>query len=126
MPKPKAAVPSAAVRSSATAWTFLTNYAHVLLCIAQDPTSRMRDVAMKVGITERAVQHIVAELEAAGYLSRTRDGRNNRYTMHTELTLRHPVERHCPISTLIEMTLRGGNGETRKSIPGARRPVRGS
>ena len=126
MPKPKAAVPSAAVPSSATAWTFLTNYAHVFLCIAQDPTSRMRDVAMKVGITERAVQHIVAELEAAGYLSHDREGRNNHYTMHTELPLRHPVERHCPISTLIEMTLRGGNGETRKSIPGARRPVRGS
>ena len=121
MPKLKAAAPS-----SATAWTFLTNYAHVLLCIAQDSTSRMRDVAMKVGITERAVQHIIAELEAAGYLSRTRDGRNNRYTMHTELTLRHPIEQHCPIATLIEMTMSGGNGETRKSIPGARRPVRGS
>ncbi len=126
MPKPKAAVPSAAGPSSATAWTFLTNYAHVLLCIARDPTSRMRDMAMKVGITERAVQHIVAELEAAGYLSRTRDGRNNRYTMHTELPLRHPVERHCSISTLIEMTLRDGNDMTRKSIAGARRPVRGS
>jgi DNA-binding IclR family transcriptional regulator len=86
----------------------------------------MRDVAMKAGITERAVQHIVAELEEAGYLSRTRDGRNNRYTIHTELPLRHPVERHCSISTLIEMTLRGGNDVTRKSIAGARRPVRGS
>ncbi len=126
MPKPKAAVPSAAGPSSATAWTFLTNYAHVLLCIARDPTSRMRDVAVKAGITERAVQHIVAELEEAGYLSRTRHGRNNRYTMHTELALRHPVERHCSISTLIEMILRGGNDVTRKSIAGARRPVRGS
>ncbi len=86
----------------------------------------MRDVAMKVGITERAVQHIIAELEEAGYVSRTRDGRNNRYTIHTELPLRHPVERHCPISTLIEMTLRDGNGETTKSILIARRLLRGS
>lgn len=103
MPKPQATG-----SSSATSWTFLTNPAHVLVCIAQDPTSRMRDMAMKVGITERAVQHIVADLEEAGYLSRTRVGRKNRYTVHTEMPLRHPIERHCLISTLIEMTLRGG------------------
>ena len=62
---------------------------------------------MKVGITERAVQHIVAQLEEAGYLSHDREGRNNHYMVHTDLPLRHPVEQHCGVSTLIEMTLKG-------------------
>ena len=56
-------------------WTFLSNHGHVLLCIAQEPEIRLRDVAERVGITERAVQRIVADLEEAGYLSRAREGR---------------------------------------------------
>ncbi len=66
-------------------WTFLTNHAHVLLCVARDPGARLRDVADVVGITERAAQRIVAELEEAGYLTRTRDARRNRYEVHPEL-----------------------------------------
>ena len=93
-------------RSSDSAWTFLTNHAHVLLCIAQDPRTRMRDLAQTVGITERAVQRIVAELEEAGYLSRARHGRTNRYTVHKDLPLRHPVERHCQVFSLIRMIQR--------------------
>lgn len=93
--------------SLATTWTFMSNHAHVILCIAENPKSRTRDLAMKIGITERAVQRIVAELEAAGYLSHDREGRNNHYTVHTDLPLRHPVEQHCGVSTLIEMTLMG-------------------
>ena len=58
-------------------WTFLTNYAHVLLCLAGDPARRMRDIAADVGITERGVQRIIAELEAAGYIERVRKGRRN-------------------------------------------------
>ena len=84
-------------------WTFLTNHAHVLLCIAKDPELRMRDVAAAVGVTERAVQRIVAELEEAGYVLREREGRRNRYQVRTELPLRHPIERHREVAALIEM-----------------------
>ncbi len=73
-------------------WTFFTNHAHVLLCIARDPEIRVRDLALLVGITERAAQRIVADLVAAGYLERSRDGRRNRYQVRADLPLRHPVE----------------------------------
>ena len=62
-------------------WTFFSNYAHVLICIAQEPTVRLRDVAEKVGITERAVQKIVTELEGAGAIERHREGRRNHYSI---------------------------------------------
>ena len=84
-------------------WTFLTNHSHVLLCLAQDPESRLRDVAERVGVTERAVQGIVAELEEAGVLTRIRDGRRNRYEFHPEQPLRHPVEAHCRVQALLDM-----------------------
>ena len=84
-------------------WTFLTNHAHVLLCIAREPEMRMRDIAHLVGITERAVQRIVAELEEAGYIERIRHGRRNRYEVRTNLPLRHPIERHERVSSLIEL-----------------------
>lgn len=73
-------------------WTFLTNHAHVMVCLRRDPVARMRDVAAAVGITERAAQRIVSELEEAGYLEREREGRRNRYTLNTALPLRHPLE----------------------------------
>ena len=73
-------------------WTFLTNHAHVLLALTRDPEARLRDVADLVGITERAAQRIVAELEEAGYLTRKRDGRRNRYEIHPDVPLRHPLE----------------------------------
>ncbi len=73
-------------------WTFFTNHAHVLLCIARDPEIRVRDLAVLVGITERAAQRIVADLVAAGYLERSRDGRRNHYRVRADLPLRHPVE----------------------------------
>ena len=84
-------------------WTFLTNHAHVLLCIAQDPGIRLRDVAGRVGITERATQRIVAELEAGGYLERTRVGRRNHYDLHPEIRLRHPIERHLEVGALLDL-----------------------
>lgn len=86
-------------------WTFLTNHSHVLLCLVQDPEMRMRDVAERVGITERAVQRIVSELEAAGYVERTREGRRNRYEVKGDLPLRHPVEGHRDLSALIKLIL---------------------
>lgn len=89
-------------------WTFLSNHAHVLLCIAQEPESRLRDVAERVGITERAVQRIVADLEEAGYLSRSREGRRNRYEVHANRPLRHPIESHREVSVLIDLILGPG------------------
>ena len=82
-------------------WTFLTNHAHVLLCIAENPAVRLRDVAELVEITERAAQRIVAELEEAGYLSHERIGRRNRYQVNAELPLRHALENHLEIGTLL-------------------------
>lgn len=86
-----------------TGWTFLTNHAHVLLCIARNPDMRLRDVAVAVGITERAAQRIVAELVEAGYISRERNGRRNSYEVHPELPLRHPVEREHHIGELLDV-----------------------
>ncbi len=82
-------------------WTFLTNHAHVLICVAQDPNMRLRDIAERVEITERAAQRIVAELVAAGYLDRTREGRRNSYKLNTALPLRHPLEQQHSVGEII-------------------------
>ena len=84
-------------------WTFLTNHAHVLLSIARNPTARLRDVAASVGITERAAQAIVADLEAAGYLHRTRVGRRNEYTVDPSGHFRHPAEADRRIGDLLAL-----------------------
>ena len=82
-------------------WTFLTNHAHVALCICRDPAIRLRDLATKVGITERAAQRIVTDLVNDGYLERTRVGRRNHYAVHPELPLRHPIEHDRPLGELL-------------------------
>jgi hypothetical protein len=97
---PLAAPPPAAERPP---WTFLTNHAHVLLCVSLDPQARIRDLAGRVGITERAVQRIIAELEAEGYLDHEREGRRNVYRVNAHLPLRHPVERQSKISALLAL-----------------------
>lgn len=89
--------------NAAGSWTFLTNHAHVLLCLAAAPGARLRDVADAVGITERAVQHIVADLAAAGVLVRAREGRRNRYTLNGDAPLRHPIEAHRRVADLMEL-----------------------
>lgn len=86
-------------------WTFLTNHAHVLFCLAREPNLRLRDVASKVGITERAVQRIVADLHDAGFIDVQKEGRRNRYTVHREKHLRHPVERHKTIADLLRLVI---------------------
>ncbi len=86
-----------------SSWTFLTNHAHVLLCIARDPGIRLREVAAQVGITERAAQRIVAELVEAGYLTREREGRRNHYEVHDALPMRHPLERRHEIGELLSL-----------------------
>ena len=92
---------SAPAAPTEATWTFLSNHSHVLLCLAQDPESRLRDVAERVGITERAVQRIVSDLEKGGVLEHSRDGRRNRYTIHDDQPLRHPVEAHCTVRALL-------------------------
>jgi DNA-binding IclR family transcriptional regulator len=91
--------------STASGWTFLTNHAHVLFCIVQDPEVRLRDVATRVGITERAVQRIVTDLENEGYLRVSKEGRRNRYQVNFDLPLRHPIERHRSVRALIALVL---------------------
>jgi len=86
-----------------TGWTFLTNHAHVLLCIARDPDIRLRDVADFVGITERAAQRIVSELVDANYLDRTREGRRNRYQLNPDTPLRHPLDRNHAIGDILDV-----------------------
>lgn len=84
-------------------WTFLTNHGHILLSIAEDPGIRMRDAAKKVGITERAAQRIIADLLEEGYLTRQKVGRRNRYELHPELPLRHPVEGRARMGLLLPL-----------------------
>lgn len=93
-------------------WTFLTNHAHVLVCLRRDPAARVRDVAAAIGITERAAQRIVADLERAGYLSRQREGRRNRYTLHEQLPLRHPLEQGSRVGDLLALLADGGPAPT--------------
>jgi hypothetical protein len=82
-------------------WTFLSNHSHVLFCIAFWPNIRIRDIAVKVRITERAVQRIMVDLERGGYLKRERVGRQNHYRLEPGLRLRHPLERHVEVGRLL-------------------------
>lgn len=91
------------VEQSASTWSFLSNHTHVLLCISEDADITVRELALRVGITERAVMRIVGELDEAGAIERRREGRRNRYTVNHDLPLRHPVEQHCTIGDLIRM-----------------------
>jgi len=105
-------------------WTFFTNHAHVLFCISLDPEIRLRDVADRVGITERAVQRIVTELEAGGFITRQRTGRRNSYVVHPNLPLRHPIESHRSVADLLRLVLQQGDtllvaAEPRPKVSGA-------
>ena len=84
-------------------WTFLTNHAHALICIARDPGIRLRDVAEHVGVTERAAQRIVSDLVEGGYLDRLREGRRNTYQVRADRPLRHPVENGHHIGEILEV-----------------------
>jgi hypothetical protein len=86
-----------------TSWTFLTNHAHVLFLLSQTSDLVLREVALRVGITERAVQRIIADLESEGFVERARVGRKNHYRIFTDLPLRHPIESHRTIGDLIAL-----------------------
>jgi DNA-binding Lrp family transcriptional regulator len=91
--------------AAARRWTFLTNHAHVLLCITANPDIRIRDIAELVGITERAAHRIVADLVAEGYISTTKVGRRNRYTIESKRGFRHPMLGGHPVSPIVEVLL---------------------
>ena len=93
----------ATVAEAQSEWTFLTNHAHVLLAISADPELRLRDIAERVGITERAAQRIVSELNDAGYVKIRREGRRNLYQVQRGQRLRHPAERHHRIGELLDV-----------------------
>lgn len=84
-------------------WTFLSNHAHVLAVLHSDPEKVLREVAIEVGITERAVQKIIQDLEDGGFIKRERVGRHNRYHIHTGQSLRHPIEAHRKIGDLLKL-----------------------
>jgi hypothetical protein len=84
-------------------WSFLTNHARVLLCIANDPGVRLREIGDAVGITERAAHRIVTELSDVGYISRQRVGRRNRYTIQSDLPIRDPLAREQRIGDLLAL-----------------------
>ena len=102
-------------------FSFLTNHGLALLCIAEDPQIRMRDIASTVGITERAAQRLVSDLIEYGYVHRTRDGRRNSYTLRTDLPLGLPTQRDVDLSTLLDVLVadpaaQDGLGRELKSV----------
>ena len=97
-------------------FTFLTNHARVLIMIAETPTIRLRDIAAQIGITERATQRIVGDLEAEGHLSHEKEGRRNHYSLHPDAHLRHPLESEIEIGQLVEfISSRGVSTKTPNS-----------
>ncbi|MEY4361580.1 MAG: hypothetical protein RL391_886 [Actinomycetota bacterium] len=82
-------------------WTFLSNHAHVLVCLAEDPNALVREVALRVGITERRVNGIIGELEAAGIIRIRKVGRRNSYSVNRRARLRHPLESHKTVDDLL-------------------------
>ena len=88
-------------------WVFLSNHGYLLVCIARDPSIRISEIADRVGIGERAAQKIIGDLVADGYVTRTRDGRRNRYTINREAHLRHPLIGDRQIGPLVDSLLDG-------------------
>jgi DNA-binding transcriptional ArsR family regulator len=105
---------------------FLTNHSFVLLCIADDPEVRLRDMAVRVGITERSAHRIVSELEEMGYVTREREGRRNSYRIATKRPLRHPLADRRPLGELVALLNGGPPKQKRRSSArssgGARKP----
>ena len=92
---------------SSAGWTFLSNHGHVLVCLARDPDVRMRDVASAVGITERAVQQIVRDLVAGGYVEKEKLGRRNRYRVVRSSHFRHELEADVSLGPFVDLVLTG-------------------
>ncbi|HEU4545499.1 MAG TPA: winged helix-turn-helix domain-containing protein [Microlunatus sp.] len=88
-------------------WSFLTNHARALLCIAHDPGARLRDIAAKLDVTERSAHAIVTDLVDAGYVIKDRDGRRNRYRIQGHLPLRDPISTQRPIGEMLDLLVGG-------------------
>lgn len=86
-----------------TSWTFVTHHARILAMVLRDPETRLRDMAAACGVTERAAQAIVNDLESAGYLTRARHGRRNRYRITPGTQFRHPAEGHHEVADLLKL-----------------------
>ncbi len=91
---------------AALGWTFFSNHAHVLVCLADNPDARLRDVADRVGITERTAFRLVTELEKAEILTRVKEGRRNHYVINVDANLRHPLESYCTVGDLLTTILK--------------------
>ena len=87
-------------------WTFFSNYGHVLVCLSRNNEARLRDVAFEVGITERAVQKIVRDMQDAGFITVSKQGRCNRYRLNKRKSLRHGLESHCNVGKLLALVTR--------------------
>lgn len=105
---------------NASEWTFLSNHGHVLVCLARDPDARTRDVAAAVGITERAVQHIVRDLVTEGYVEKEKVGRRNRYQVVRSAHFRHELEDEVSLGSFVDLVL-GRQGVTPSADPGRTR-----
>ena len=107
-----------------SSWTFLTNHGHVLVCLAEEPDIRGRDIAARVGITERAAQAIIADLVEGGYVSRRREGRRNHYEVRAAERLRHPLESDHTVGELLASVGREATmeGRDRSESPRQRTP----
>jgi len=101
-------------------WTLFSNHGHVLLLAAQDPDARLRDIAASVGITERAVQKIIRDLQDAGLLTISKYGRRNRYRVHTRKPLRHALESHCTVGQLVRLISESRSLTDIEEVPAAR------
>ncbi len=100
-----------------TQWTFLTNHSHVLLCLYEQPDMRLREVAVRVGITERSVHRIIHELADYGALTILREGRRNHYVIDGSLHLRHPVEAHRTLEDILKLVKDPGDTEACSDAP---------
>jgi DNA-binding Lrp family transcriptional regulator len=96
---------------AAAGWDFLTNHAHVLMCVAYDPGIRLRDIAAAVGITERAAHRILSQLVEEGYVLRERQGRRNRYEVVAGRPMRHPLLQEREVGELLEVLVGSTTGE---------------
>jgi len=101
-------------------WDFLTNHAHVLLCVSQDSGIRLRDIAAAIGITERSAHKVLSELVEEGYILRERNGRRNRYKVKPELPFRHPLVQEREVGVLLEALMRPQTPDRR--APGSSAP----
>jgi predicted ArsR family transcriptional regulator len=98
-------------------WTFLTNHAQVLLCVANNNHLTAREIAGVVGVTERAVQRILSDLEETGYIQRTREGRSNRYRIHLDRPLRHPAQHGQQVHDLLALLPKEAVLEPENNVP---------